>query len=95
MCAFFKCSAYADVKSTIRLDGQVVFLKLEEEDKNISVHLTLNPFQIRTLNHYLSIALNKINFAGLVNEENFGDLTVQIEDETLSDEDGYSMAVPF
>lgn len=95
MSSYFNCCAYADVKSTIRLDGQVVFLALEEEAKNISVHLTLNPFQIRTLNHYLSIALTKINFVGLANEENFGDLTVEIEDETLTDEEGYSMAVPF
>lgn len=94
MCSIFNCSAYNDVESTIRLDGQVIFLALKDKDKNISVHLTLNPFQIRTLNNYLYIALTKINFARLVAEENFGNLSVQIEGETLPEEE-CSFVVPF
>ena len=57
MSSFFNCAAYDDLATTIRLDGHVVFLALEDKEKNTSIHLTLNPFQIRTLTKYLSVAL--------------------------------------
>ena len=77
MCTFFNCVAYKDINATIRLDNHVVFLALD--DKNTSVHITLNPLQIRTLAKYLSVALSQIDFANLLDEQHFGDLTVQIE----------------
>lgn len=30
MCTFFNCAAYKDIDATIRLDGQVVFLALND-----------------------------------------------------------------
>lgn len=77
MCSFFNCAAYSDIDATIRLDGRVVFLALD--DANTSVHVTLNPLQVRTLAKYLSVALTQIDFANLLDEQHFGNLTVQIE----------------
>ena len=77
MCTFFNCLAYNDVAATIRLEGSVVFLALDDE--NTSVHVTLNPLQVRTLAKYLEIALSQIDFANLLDEQHFGNLTVQIE----------------
>ena len=79
MCTFFNCVAYKDIDATIRLDGRVVFIALDDKDKNSSVHITLNPLQIRTLAKYLSAALSQIDFNNLLDEQHFGDLTVQIE----------------
>ena len=79
MCTFFNCIAYKDINATIRLDNHVVFLALDDKDKNSSVHITLNPLQIRTLAKYLSAALSQIDFNNLLDEQHFGDLTVQIE----------------
>ena len=79
MCSFFNCLAYKDIDATIRLDGQVVFLALN--DKNSSVHVSLNPLQVRTLAKYLSVALTQIDFANLLDEQHFGDLTVQIKQD--------------
>lgn len=109
MSSYFNCAAYSDVDSTIRLGENVIFLALEDKKKNSSVHLTLNPFQVRILAKYLTTALFQINFADLATEKHFGDLTVQIElntqtnlnsdynfydnDSTYADE--YSVAVPF
>lgn len=99
MSSFFNCVAYDDLETTIRIDDHVVFLALENKEKNTSVHLTLNPFQVRVLTKYLSIALNQINFSDLANENHFGNLTVQIEQENMQDEDfdeeNYAWAVPF
>ncbi len=77
MCTVFNCLAYNDVAATIRLDGRVVFLALD--DANTSVHVTLNPLQVRTLAKYLEIALTQIDFANLLDEQHFGNLTVKIE----------------
>lgn len=77
MCTVFNCLAYNDVAATIRLDGQVVFIALD--DANTSVHVTLNPLQVRTLAKYLEIALSQIDFANLLDEQHFGNLTVKIE----------------
>ena len=85
MCSFFNCVAYKDIDATIRLDEHVVFLALNDKDKNTSVHITLNPLQVRTLAKYLSVALTQIDFANLLDEQQFGDLTVQIE-QNESDE---------
>ncbi|MBR0288296.1 MAG: hypothetical protein IJQ82_04900 [Selenomonadaceae bacterium] len=85
MCSFFNCVAYKDIDATIRLDEHVVFLALNDKDKNTSVHITLNPLQVRTLAKYLSVALTQIDFANLLDEQHFGDLTVQIE-QNESDE---------
>ena len=99
MSSFFNCAAYDDLDSTIRLDDHVVFLALEDKEKNTSIHLTLNPFQVRVLAKYLSIALTQIDFSGLVKENHFGDLTVQIEQDNLQEEDfdeeDYALAAPF
>ena len=77
MCTVFNCLAYNDVAVTIRLDGRVIFLALD--DANTSVHVTLNPLQVRTLAKYLEIAITQIDFANLLDEQHFGNLTVQIE----------------
>ena len=94
MSSFFNCAAYDDVDTE-----HVVFLALEDKEKNTSVHLTLNPFQVRVLAKYLSIALSQMEFSGLVEENHFGNLTVQIEKENLPeenfDDEEYALAVPF
>lgn len=99
MSSFFNCAAYDDVETTIRLSDNVVFLALADKDKNTSVNLTLNPFQVRVLAKYLSIALTQIEFSDLSAENHFGDLTVQIEQENLPEEnfmeEEYAWAVPF
>ncbi|MBQ3441971.1 MAG: hypothetical protein IJG33_01865 [Selenomonadaceae bacterium] len=102
MSSFFNCAAYDDVDTTIRLDDHVVFLALEDKGKNTSIHLTLNPFQVRVLAKYLSVALSQIEFKALQEEKNFGDLSVQIINEdngyyhadNFYDND-YAIAVPF
>ena len=91
MSSFFNCAAYDDVDTTIRLDDHVVFLALEDKEKNTSIHLTLNPFQIRTLAKYLSVALTQIEFKDLQDEKNFGDLSVQI----INEDNGYYHADNF
>ena len=83
MSSFFNCVAYDDLTSTIRLGDHVIFLALEDKSTDTSVHLTLNPFQVRVLTKYLMTALSKINFADLMSEEDFGDLSVKIEVENL------------
>ena len=99
MSSFFNCAAYDDVETTIRLSDNVVFLALSDKDKNTSVNLTLNPFQVRVLAKYLTIALTQIEFSDLATENHFGDLTVQIEQENLPEEnfmeEEYAWAVPF
>ena len=79
MCSFFNRVAYNDIDASIRLDNNVIFLALD--DKNSSVHITLNPLQVRTLAKYLEIALTQIDFANLIDEHHFGNLTVQFEQE--------------
>ena len=104
MSSYFNCAAYSDVDSTIRLGENVIFLTLEDKKKNSSVHLTLNPFQVRILAKYLTTALSQINFADLLTEKHFGDLTVQIVDDnkdyystdtSYNTEEDYALAVPF
>ena len=96
MSSVFNCVAYEDIDTTIRLDGRVVYLALEDTEKSSSIHLTLNPFQVRTLAKYLSVALDQIDFADLRDENNFGDISVRIEvDNQDEDEDDYAVAAPF
>ena len=96
MSSFFNCLAYEDIDSTIRLDGRVIYLALENAEKSSSVHLTFNPFQVRTLAKYLAVALTQIDFADMKNEKHFGDLTVHIEQNNQSEaEDDYAVAAPF
>lgn len=98
MSSYFNCAAFDDVNASIRLSDNVVFLALKVEDKNADMHITLNPFQVRVLAKYLTIALTKINFADLLAEKHFGDLTVEIEQDNLHedfDEEEYALAVPF
>ena len=96
MSSVFNCVAYEDIDTTIRLDGRVVYLALEDTEKRSSIHLTLNPFQVRILAKYLSVALEQIDFADLRDENNFGDISVRIEvDNQAEDEDDYAVAAPF
>lgn len=99
MSSFFNCAAYDDLETTIRLSDNVVFLALADKEKNTSVNLTLNPFQVRILAKYLTIALTQIEFSDLATENLFGNLTVQIEQENLPEEnfmeEEYAWAVPF
>ena len=96
MSSIFNCVAYNDINSTIRLDGRVVYLALEDAQKSSSIHLTLNPFQVRILAKYLAITLDQIDFADLRDENNFGDISVRIEmDNQAEDEDDYAVAAPF
>ena len=94
MSSIFNCVAYDDIDSTIRLDGNVVYLALEDEGKRSSIHLTLNPFQVRTLAKYLAVALSQIDFADLRDEQQFGDISVRIEVDNQA-EDDYAVAAPF
>ena len=94
MSSVFNCVAYEDIDATIRLDGRVVYLALEDVQKSSSVHLTFNPFQVRILAKYMSVALNQIDFADLRDENNFGDISVRIEMDN-QDEDDYAVAAPF
>ena len=98
MSSYFNCAAFDDVNASIRLNDNVFFLALRVADKNADMHITLNPFQVRTLAKYLSVALTKINFVDLLTEKHFGDLTVEIEQDNLHedfDEEEYALAVPF
>lgn len=99
MSSFFNCAAYDDLETTIRLSDNVVFLALADKEKNTSVNLTLNSFQVRILAKYLTIALTQIEFSDLATENHFGNLTVQIEQENLPEEnfmeEEYAWAVPF
>ena len=96
MSSIFNCVAYDDIDSKIRLDGNVVYLALEDTEKSSSIHLTLNPFQVRILAKYLSVALTQIDFADLRDENNFGYISVRIEmDNQSEDEDDYAIAAPF
>ena len=98
MSSIFNCVAYEDIDATIRLDGRVVYLALEDTQKSSSIHLTLNPFQVRILAKYLSVALEQIDFADLRDENNFGDISVRIEMDNQAedeDEDDYAVAAPF
>ena len=70
----------------IRLDDKVVFIALKDKAKNTSVYLRLNPFQVRVLAKYLTIALTQSDFSDLAEENPFGNLTVQIEQENLPEE---------
>ena len=88
MSSFFNCAAYDDVDATIRLDERVVFIALD--DKTSSVHITLNPLQVRTLAKYLSVALSQIDFANLLDEQHFGDLTVRIEQDASYDHSAFA-----
>ena len=86
MSSFFNCLAYEDIDSTIRLDRRVVYIALENAEKSSSVHLTLNPFQLRTLAKYLAVAISKIDFSDLRDELHFGDFTVSIEQISETDD---------
>lgn len=109
MSSFFNCVAYDDVETTLRLNDHVVFLALKVKGKDSDIHITLNPFQVRMLAKYLSVALSRIDFKELKDENLFGDLTVQIDLDNLSKldssndfynnalmyDDEYSVADPF
>ena len=86
MSSYFNCAAFDDVNASIRLNDNVFFLALRVADKNADMHITLNPFQVRTLAKYLSVALTKINFVDLLTEKHFGDLTVEIEQDNLHED---------
>lgn len=96
MSSVFSCLAYNDINSTIRLNGRVVFLALEDSEKGSSIHLTLNPFQVRTLAKYLALTLAQIDFTDLQDEQHFGDLAIYIEHDNLrEDDEDFVLAAPF
>ncbi len=96
MSSFFNCLAYDDVDITIRLNDNVVFLALKIKDKDSDMHITLNPFQTRILAKYLTVALTQIDFKSLADEKHFGDLSVQIQQDSLQyDDEEYALAAPF
>ena len=99
MSSYFNCAAFDDVNASIRLNDNVFFLALRVADKNADMRITLNPFQTRILAKYLTAALTQIDFKSLADEKHFGDLTVQIEQDNLQDDDfdeeEYAWAVPF
>ena len=79
MCSFFHCLAYHDASLDIRVDDNVLFLAINDE--NADIHLTLNPNQIYSLIQNLQIALSKIAVANLADEKNFGNLDIHISIE--------------
>ena len=74
--SYFQCVAYADVETTVRVDDNVIYVKFDAE--NTSLHLTFNPAQILILAESLNLALTKISVAEISEENNYGNMTVEI-----------------
>ena len=74
--SYFQCVAYADVETTVRVDDNVIYVKIEAE--NTSLHLTFNPAQILILAESLNLALSKIAVEEISEENNYGNMTVEI-----------------
>ena len=74
--SYFQCVAYADVETTVRVDDNVIYVKFDAE--NTSLHLTFNPAQILILAESLNLALTKISVEEISEENNYGNMTVEI-----------------
>ena len=74
--SYFQCVAYTDVESTVRVEDNVIYVKIDAE--NTSVHLTFNPAQILILAESLNLALTKIAVEEITEENNYGNMTVEI-----------------
>ena len=74
--SYFQCVAYTDVESTVRVEDNVIYVKIDAE--NTSVHLTFNPAQILILAESLNLALSKITAEEITEENNYGNMTVEI-----------------
>ena len=74
--SYFQCVAYADVETTVRVDDNVIYVKFDAE--KTSVHLTFNPAQILILAESLNLALTKISVEEISEENNYGNMTVEI-----------------
>ena len=74
--SYFQCVAYTDVESTVRVEDNVIYVKIDAE--NTSVHLTFNPAQILILAESLNLALTKIAVEEISEENNYGNMTVEI-----------------
>ena len=78
-------------------------LEVESTSYGSTLHLSLDGktygFGIGELAHQQIAALTRIDFKSLVEEKHFGDLTVQIEQDNLQDDDfdeeDYALAAPF
>ena len=74
--SYFQCVAYTDVESTVRVEDNVIYVKIDAA--NTSLHLTFNPAQIIILAQSLNLALSKISVAAITGESNYGNMTVEI-----------------
>ena len=74
--SYFQCVAYTDVESTVRYEDNVIYVKIDAE--KTSVHLTFNPAQILILAESLNLALTKIAVEEITEENNYGNMTVEI-----------------
>ena len=74
--SYFQCVAYTDVESTVRVEDNVIYVKIDAS--NTSVHLTFNPAQILILAESLNLALTKIAVEEISEENNYGNMTVEI-----------------
>lgn len=74
--SYFQCVAYADVETTVRYEDNVIYVKIDAE--KTSVHLTFNPAQILILAESLNLALTKISVEEISEENNYGNMTVEI-----------------
>ena len=74
--SYFQCVAYADVETTVRVDDNVIYVKIDAE--KTSLHLTFNPAQILILAESLNLALTKISVEEISEENNYGNMTVEI-----------------
>ena len=80
--SYFQCVAYTDVESTVRVEENVIYVKIDAA--NTSVHLTFNPAQVLILAQSLNLALSKIPVAEINEDNNYGNMTVEIT--VLADE---------
>lgn len=91
--SYFLCAAYTDVESTVRVEDNVIYVKMDAG--NTSVHLTFNPAQIlifaKSLN-LLNLALSKITVEEITEETNYGNMTVEITVPSEEIEDDKVMA---
>ena len=79
------CVMYKDLKATVRLEEDAVYLTVSDEEMN-SVSMTLNPIQVLTLAKYLYAAMSEIKLEDIYKSKLFGNLTAQIENANIDAE---------